>query len=406
MVSPAESALEPAPAALAPASLEEAAEEMRRLARDRQPVSFAGGGTAPWPMPPAAGEAVLHTARLTRIREHAPADQIVAVEAGLTLAALQDHLAPHRQRLALDPPLPDRATVGGLVAAGAFGPRRTRHGPVRDLLIGATLVRADGVVARGGGKVVKNVAGFDLPRLLCGSLGTLGLIAEVVLRLHPLPEASETIGVGGVDAAGAWALARAMREAQLEPAAVAALSTGDRLELLVRFEGFGPGVRDQAERLLALAAREGRAADRRAGADEAAAWARHDALRTGGDVRARATFLPAGGAAALAALRPLAAALRGGAIAYYPTLGIAFATGTLGELSPAAAALAAARRAVAPGHGAVVLAAAPPALLAVAGVYGVPAPGAAPALALSHRLKAAFDPEGRLSPGRLPGAPP
>src|SRR5512138_638657 len=231
---------------------------MRALAKDRLAVGFVGGGTdLELGRPPARLDAVVHTRRLAKVREHAPSDQIVAVEAGITLAELQRHLAPHRQRLAIDPPLADRATIGGIVAANAFGPRRTRYGAIRDLVIGMTFVRADGVVARGGGKVVKNVAGFDVPRLLCGSLGTLGLVAEVVFRLHPLPEASATVVVRGLSAKGVRALATAALDARLEPVALAALpdDDGERFRAAIRFEGFGPGVRDQAERLVALAAR-------------------------------------------------------------------------------------------------------------------------------------------------------
>ena len=427
MVTQATTEARAAPVELAPTSLDEAAAMMLQLAHDKRVVTFAGGGTEPWPGGPgggwrAQGQAdepgperaggsgglassappnsmvVLRTTRLDRIREHAPADQIVIAEAGLTLAALQHHLAAHRQRLALDPPFPERATLGGIVAAGSFGPRRTRTGTVRDLIIGATRTRADGAVARGGGKVVKNVAGFDLPRLLCGSQGTLGLVAEVAFRLHPLPERSETVVVDAVDAAGAWSLVRAVREAQLEPAAVAALLQGERFQVAFRFEGFGPGVRDQVERFLGRVTFEGRRGERLDGDGEAALWARHDELRTAGDVRARATFLPAGGAAAMAALRPLADALGGGAIVHYPTLGIAFVTGTLQDPTAAARALAGARRAVAPGNGAVVLAAAPAPLRDQAGLFGV----VPPALQVMRRLKAAFDPDGRLAPGRLP----
>lgn len=397
-MSPAASELHVARAELAPASLAEAAEAMAELARARRVVTFAGGDTEPWPAAPTPGTTLLRTTRLDRIREHAPADQIVVAEAGLTLAALQRHLAPHRQRLALDPPLPERATLGGIVAAGSFGPRRTRTGTVRDLIIGITLIRADGAIARGGGKVVKNVAGFDLPRLLCASQGTLGLVAEVAFRLHPLPEASETVVVDMVDAGGAWALVRAAREAQLEPAAAAAIPQGERFRLAVRFEGFGPGVRDQVDRFLGRVAWERRRGERLGGADEAAVWARHDEVRTRGDVRARATFLPASGPAAVSALRPLADALRGGAIVHYPTLGLAFVTGALEDPAAAALALAGARRAVAPGNGAVVLAAAPAELRDRAGIFGSPPP----ALELMRRLKAAFDPDGRLAPGRLP----
>ena len=240
--------------AVEPASVAEAAETMRALAVDRLAVAFVGGGTdLELGAAPARLDVVLRTRRLARIREHAPSDQIVAVEGGMTVAALQRAVAPHGQRLALDPPDPERATGGGVVAANAFGPRRTRHGAVRDLVIGATLVRADGVVAHGGGKVVKNVAGFDLPRLLCGSLGTLGLVAEVVFRLHPLPEASGTAvfeGLAGVDVREA---VPALRELAVEPAALAAFSDGTRYRLAVRFEGFAPGVQGQLERVLARA---------------------------------------------------------------------------------------------------------------------------------------------------------
>jgi glycolate oxidase FAD binding subunit len=383
--------------ALEPATLDEAAEALRALAKDRLAVAFVGGGTdLEIGAPPARLDAVLHTRRLSRVREHAPSDQIVAVEAGITVADLQRHLAPHGQRLALDPPSPDRATVGGVVAANAFGPRRTRYGSVRDLVIGMTIVRADGVVARGGGKVVKNVAGFDLPRLFCGSLGTLGLIAEVVFRLHPLPEASATVLLDGLDAADVADTVPVLRELGLEPTALAALGAGDRFALGIRYEGFAPGVAEQLERTLARAG----AGARLEAADEAALWARHDALRAAGDVRAKATFAPASLAAAVEALRPLAGALRGGALVLHPALGIAFVAGALDDAAAAGAAVASARSALAPlGNGAVVLAAAPAALRAHADPWGAPPSG----LEVMRRLKRELDPEARLAPGRFVG---
>ena len=383
--------------ALEPGTLDEAAEAMRALARDGAAVAFVGGGTdLELGAPPVRLDAVLHTRRLDRIREHAPSDQIVAVEAGMTVAALQRHLAPHGQRLALDPPHPERATVGGVLAANAFGPLRARHGAVRDLVIGITLVRADGVIARGGGKVVKNVAGFDLPRLLCGSLGTLALVAEVVFRLHPLPEASATVAIGGLSAAEVRAVTRAALEARLEPSAVAALHEEGGFRLAIRFEGFAPGVREQVERLLALDAR----GERLAGADEAALWARHDALRAAGDVRAKAAFLPAALEAAVrGALEPVVATLGSGALVLYPTLGIAFAGGRLDRADATGSAVAAARAALRPGNGSLVLAAAPPALRARADPWGDPPP----AVEVMRRLKRELDPDGRLAPGRLAG---
>jgi glycolate oxidase FAD binding subunit len=394
--------------AVEPATVPEAAEALRALAADRLAVAFVGGGTdLELGAPPTRLDAVVHTRRLARVREHAPADQIVAVEGGITLAELQRTLAPHGQRLALDPPHPERATAGGVVAASAFGPRRTRYGSVRDLVIGVTLVRADGVVARGGGKVVKNVAGFDLPRLLCGSLGSLGLVAEVVFRLHPLPEASGTARLPGLAPPDVRALAKAILDARLEPVALAALPEADRFALAVRFEGFRPGVTEALERLHGLAAREGRTSERLGPEEEAALWARHDALRGGGDVRVKATFAPAALAAAVAALRPLEGALGGGATVLHPALGIAFVAGRLGDPAAAARAVDAARADLAAADGAgrpglratLVVAAAPPALRALVDVWGAPPA----ALEVMRRLKRELDPDGRLAPGRLPG---
>jgi glycolate oxidase FAD binding subunit len=383
-----------------PASVEEAAEAMRALAADRQAVTFVGGGTdLGLGAPPARLDAVLRTGRLDRVVEHAPADQMVVVEAGVTLAALQRHLAPHGQRLALDPPSPERATAGGVVAANAFGPRRTRYGASRDLVIGATLVRADGVRARGGGKVVKNVAGFDLPRLLCGSLGSLGLIAEVVFRLHPLPQASATVAVPSLTAGQAWELTRRLREARLEPVALAAVAEEDGFRLAVRFEGFAPGVADQAARLLELARAGGHDGERLEGDEEAGLWAGQEAHRAAGDTSVKATFPPASLGAAVEALRPLAATLRGGALLLHPALGIALLSGACDEPGAAAGALEAARRALRGGGGAVVLQAAPATLRALADPWGPPPP----ALEVMRRLKRELDPDGRLAPGRLPG---
>ena len=383
--------------AVEPASVEEAAEVMRAFARDRLSVVFVGGGTdLELGAPPARLDAVLHTRGMAAIREHAPSDQIVAVQAGMTLAELQRHLAGHRQRLAIDPPFPERATVGGIVAANAFGPRRTRYGPVRDLVIGITVIRADGAVARGGGKVVKNVAGFDLPRLYCGSLGTLGLVAEVVFRLHPLPEASATALFEGLDAADVAETVPVLRDLGVEPTAIAALPSGGKLALGVRFEGFAPGVREQVERTLARAG----SGARLEGAEEAALWARHDATRCAGDVRAKATFAPAGLPRAAEALAPLAGALRGGALLLHPGPGIAFVSGTLDGAERAAAAVESARAALAPlGGGALVLSAAPAELRARTNPWGPPPP----ALEVMRRLKQQLDPEARLAPGRFVG---
>ncbi len=129
----------------------------------------------------------LSTTRLTGIREHVWQDMTATVATGTPWSAMQRELIRHNQRVALDPLFPDPATVGGIIATNDSGVLRRRYGSLRDLVLGMTIVLADGTIARSGGKVVKNVAGYDLPKLLTGSFGTLGIITEVTFRLHPLP---------------------------------------------------------------------------------------------------------------------------------------------------------------------------------------------------------------------------
>jgi glycolate oxidase FAD binding subunit len=136
---------------------------------------------------------ILSTLRLDEVLEHASGDMTATVQAGCRIARLQEVLAQHGQRLAIDPLWPARATVGGILATNDSGPLRVRFGSLRDLVIGVTVALADGTLARSGGKVVKNVAGYDLPKLLTGSFGTLGVIVEATFRLHPLPKHSQTV---------------------------------------------------------------------------------------------------------------------------------------------------------------------------------------------------------------------
>lgn len=156
------------------------------LRNNKASVVFRGAGTKDDWGGPVDPEAILDTTGIAGVIEHVPGDLVVVVRAGTRLSALQESLAEKGQQLALDSPHP-HATVGGVVAANVSGPRRLRYGTARDLLIGITIVRPDGVIARAGGKVVKNVAGYDLGKLFVGSYGTLGLITECAFRLHPLP---------------------------------------------------------------------------------------------------------------------------------------------------------------------------------------------------------------------------
>ena len=171
-----------------PASTEEASALLRAAAAQGLTVIPRGAGTGlGWGNPPAAGDLVVDMTAMDQVLEHAAGDLVARVQAGATMGHLASVLDSAGQQLAVDAPA--GATVGGVVATGTAGPRRFRYGAPRDLLIGITMVRADGVVAHSGGKVVKNVAGYDLGKLFSGSQGTLGLITEVTFRLHPLPAA-------------------------------------------------------------------------------------------------------------------------------------------------------------------------------------------------------------------------
>ena len=175
--------------------------------------------------PPTDPFRAVTTACLNRVVEHSPADLTIAVEAGMTLRALQSTLSPHGQRVNLDAPLPGRATIGGILATALSGPRRLGYGLPRDQVIGMRVARPDGTLARSGGRVVKNVTGFDMGRLYTGSLGTLGVIVEVGFRLSPLPAVSATLTMACRDSFQALALAEAIRQSRLQPAALDALSS-------------------------------------------------------------------------------------------------------------------------------------------------------------------------------------
>ena len=181
---------------------------------------------------------------LDRILEHEAGDLTCTVEAGIRLSALQAALGEAEQRLALDPP--GDPTIGACLAANLSGPLRHRFGAPRDLVLGVTLVLADGTIANAGGKVVKNVAGYDLGKLVCGSHGTLALIARVSLRLHPIPAASGSVVVETDDPA---VVVAALMHSPLQPSAVDVLHPGC---VAVLFEGGQAGVDDQLRRAVDL----------------------------------------------------------------------------------------------------------------------------------------------------------
>jgi glycolate oxidase FAD binding subunit len=220
---------------LRPTNLAEVSEAMR----SGQRLLIAGAGTAAeWGGTPAEVDAILDTTGLDGILSYQPADMTVAVRAGMPLADLQQALAEHGQRIALDAArIPLGATVGGLIATADGGPARHAYGTLRDMVIGITVVLADGTVARSGGYVIKNVAGYDLAKLFHGSLGTLGVIAEAVLRVYPIPKQTRTVAVECTPAEG-FELAGQLMAKSLEPTALEWF--GGRL--LARFEGTQAGV--------------------------------------------------------------------------------------------------------------------------------------------------------------------
>ncbi|WP_433326240.1 FAD-binding oxidoreductase [Spirillospora sp. CA-294931] len=246
---PEEGVLGVAPGVVAsPATVAEAAETMRTGAGLGLAVVPRGGETRlDWGMPPDRCDLLLDTSRLDRIVEHASGDLIVTAGAGLAMDRLAEALAEHGQRLSLDVPLPG-STVGGTIATGAAGPLRLLYGSPRDLVIGLTVVRADGAVARSGGKVVKNVAGYDLGRLFCGSFGTLGVIVEATFRLHPVPSAHAYVTCATPDVGAAT---QAVLHSPVAPSAIEC-SASDPEVLTVLLEGTPEGVAARSEQVAAL----------------------------------------------------------------------------------------------------------------------------------------------------------
>jgi glycolate oxidase FAD binding subunit len=231
-----------------PTSTEEAAAALREIADQGGTVVPRGGGTKPWG--PQVDGTVLETGGLNRILEHNVGDFTAVLEAGVPVAEAQAAFGAEGQMLALDPPLgegasaaeggrggEDRATIGGLVATADSGPLRHRYGGVRDLVVGITVVLSDGTVAKAGGKVIKNVAGYDLAKLFAGSHGTLGLIASVAVRLHPAPSRTATARATGEDPARLAAAAAQLTALPLEADVLDVAWADGRGAVLVRFGG-------------------------------------------------------------------------------------------------------------------------------------------------------------------------
>ncbi|HSE96004.1 MAG TPA: FAD-binding oxidoreductase [Methylomirabilota bacterium] len=216
-----------------PATVDEVAGCLTLAASRGLAVVPAGGGARlSWGSVPTRVDLLLSLARLDRVLAWEPDDLTVSVQAGVRLTVLDAHIRDRRQMLALDPPRPDATTVGGAIATGVAGPGRARYGTMRELLLGVTVVQGNGTVVRGGGRVVKNVTGYDIPKLHVGALGTLGVVVEAHLRLHPVPAAEGTWVFAFPGPEAALEAARALRDTPVVPS---------RLQLVSRSRPSAPG---------------------------------------------------------------------------------------------------------------------------------------------------------------------
>ncbi|WNV75359.1 FAD-binding oxidoreductase [Geodermatophilus sp. DSM 44513] len=366
-----------------PDSTEQVAEVLRAAAADRRTVVPVGGRTkTTWAAPPSSADLLLDLTGLDRVVEHVAGDLTVVAEAGVRLADLQASVGQAGQLLGLDPP-EDGATLGGVVSANASGPRRLRYGTTRDLLIGITVVLADGTVAHAGGKVVKNVAGYDLGKLFTGAHGTLGVVVSTTWRLHPVPPARRVVTLELPDVAAAGSLSIALARSTLTPTAVELIGTaGGPGRLVVLFESIAESVSDQARSAVALLG----------GGTESEDLPDGFGRRPGGadDVLLRLAFAPASLAQVLGALPA------GAAVSAHAGTGVCSVAVPAGD---AAAVLPGLRAALAPHDGTAVVQRAPDAVRDRLDHWGP----VGDALDLMRRVKDRFDPERRMSPGRFVG---
>ncbi len=348
---------------------------LRDLGTAGRPIRPVGGGTKPWG-PPAAGEP-LETGALNRILEHNVGDFTAVLEAGTPFAEAQAAFAEHGQAIAWDPPAPEGATLGGIMATADSGPLRHRYGGVRDLVVGVSVVLSDGTVAKAGGRVIKNVAGYDLAKLFAGSFGTLGLIATISVRLHPAPPRTATVHGASDDPERLCAAARALARLPLEADCLDVAWQDGAGRVLVRYSGSTALERAQGTPL--------ELEDVQVSEDDAALWAvQRDRQRSGGavvKVSGRPSDLP-----------DVIRAAGSASVVSRAALGLSWLA--FGPGDDLAGRVASARRALAPRATTV---------LDGAAQIDDPWPDAGDALVVMERLKARFDPARIFRPGTFVG---
>lgn len=339
------------------------------------------GSKLGWGAPPTSADVILDLSALDSVVEHAAGDLIAIAQPGIPFATLQRTLARADQQLAIDEPRPG-GSLGGAIVTNVSGPNRLRYGTARDLLIGITVVLADGTIARAGGKVVKNVAGYDLMKLIIGSYGTLAVVTELAVRLHPVPPARRVVTATVSTADGVLATVNDVAHAQFVPSAVELDWTGRRLHVVL--EGTEPAVDGRARECVRLlggdAAVTGDTLDPSVGSFPFAV----------GEIGLKVTSLPSGLSDVLGALDALPdARVRGQAASTALYARVPSLTSTE---------LATVRAAAQAHHGSAVVVEAPPDLQRELDVWGP-----LPALDLMRRVKDQFDPDHRLAPGRFVG---
>jgi glycolate oxidase FAD binding subunit len=397
-----------------PETDEEVAAVLRFADAEGLAVLVRGGGThLAMGSPPGRGDILLSTARLSAIVDHAPHDLTVSVQAGLPLGDLQAALGQARQWLALDPAVPPSATIGGLIATNVSGAHRLRYGGVRDQLIGLRVALPDGTIAKGGGKVVKNVAGYDLPKLYTGALGTLGVIVGATFRLYPRLPYARTVVLPASTPEPLGELAVRAINSTLVPAVVDMFGPGlapdeAACALVMRFEsGVEASVTEQAAALLGMADALAARALTLEGEDESALWRNADAALPTGDARdgsllVKVSLLPAEVGPWLAALAEHTSSA-GVTVTWraHAGHGLVFARldGDNGsDQETLARAVRTLRQEAEVRKGTVVVLDGQPELLRQIDVWGP-----IPALDVMRRIKARFDPNGILNPGRFVG---